>query len=86
MDPREVARLLAIIAARGHAMGYTKRSQTELRELGLVPVTGQVIEHDPEAKQIMICTVILPGEAMNLPDNVTGPCSWKCGRMVQYRP
>lgn len=86
MDTREVLRLLQMIAAKGHAVGYQQRSQDELKALGLGLITGTVAEYDPAQNQIMACTVIVPGEALTLPDNATAPCAWGCGRQVQFRP
>lgn len=93
MDSDEVKRLMRKIADQGHETLYDPRTKAELDALG-VPgmaesVLGpqKVLDPPDDADDVVVaCTVILPGQMLTLPDNKTGPCSWGCGRTVQYRP
>jgi hypothetical protein len=58
----------------------------ELKALGLRRFPVGTLEHDSDMNQIVCCTSIAPGEALTMPDNVTGLCGWGCGRTIQFRP
>lgn len=84
MDPKETARLMALMAERGHKFSMEARTREELDAMGLeahfdgVPLAA--------SEGVAACITIIPGEQLRLPDNKTGPCAWGCGRTVQFRP
>jgi hypothetical protein len=87
MDADEIMRLMRVIRAKGHTSAYTPRTRDELEALGAKGMPGvPVTEYDPKEHKVLACTVIAPGEMLTLPDNRTGPCAWRCGRTVQFRP
>lgn len=92
MDPEEVKRLMRLIAEKGHEPLYDPRTKAELEahglrglaEIAIGPVPVRAVGEDDDL--IVACTIVKPGEMLTMPDNKTGPCSWGCGRTVQYRP
>lgn len=93
MDPNEIMRLLRIIHGNGHQAMYLPRTRDELNRMGIAGYAEtalgplEVVPFEkPDEKTVLICTVISAGETLTLPDNLTGPCAWGCGRTIQHRP
>lgn len=91
MDSDEVKRLMQKIRDRGHQVYYDARTRAELDERGRPGLAEEALGAVPvkeahEEDMLVVCTVITPGQMLTMPDNKTGPCSWGCGRTVQYRP